>query len=416
MSVGTAHRDLGKVRSLSRYAKNGLDPRQVLPLCAAVGGRLSQLGILLVLASIPNTADRDAVIIGFAVISAAGMLTDSGAANYLLTRQRELIDRRIYLTSLLTQLGFAVVGGIVSLAYCSWLVETSATGVLIIALLSISQISDSVGRVARSYFLVIGQPLKFAAPEFMTMGGRLGGVAVFAMSPVAEAWVIPAVISTAVASWVSWTCYRRLPAAVIGSRPTVRRIVSFGLSGATSVLYSQAPLLVAPVVLSNQAAAYFAFVVRLVQPLEIVPATFSMQLLPRLGSPAWRRTSLTWRIWLAFLGMGAVAIGLLLCGVPILTTMFSAFNSDHRVILLLALGVLFKFGNYGLVAVLLSRQLSTIRTYCNLLVATVFVPMFIVGAAEFGLHGLALTMSVGEIFLTCALAVSLRLGLSRRYA
>lgn len=409
LTVNAPVQPLGKIRKVSRVATERIEPKQLLPLLGAVCARLSQLAVLFVLASISNSVERDSAVVGFAVVSAAGMLTDSGAANFLLTRAQGELDRSLYLTALLTQLTFAVSGGFFALGYAYFIVGVPPAVKWTILLLCLTQIADSVGRVARSYFLAIGKTVQFATPEFITAAARFGGVIGFILSPAAFAWVIPASVTIIVSVYVSRHCYVLIPSAggnSIGS--TVRRIVSYGVSGATSVLYSQAPLLIAPAVLNSGSAAYFAFVIRLVQPLEIVPATLSMQILPRLTSATTSRRKLFLHVWFGFSALGLAAFILLVCTIPWVVDVVSDFPSSITVVVLLASAAVFKYGNYGLVSEILSLEMTAARTYCNLLVAAVIVPACVVAAIAYGLNGLALTVAVGEAFLAVVLGLCLR--------
>jgi len=325
-----------------------------------------QLVVLLVIVRQTDGATESTLVAGFALLSSLAIFTDSGASSYMLSRPLVDIGRSLHARAVGLHLALAAAGSVVAVV-----VTLSAPGAsdapAVIGLflaLGTTQVSDSVMRTARAPQLVRGRDARFALPEIVLIGAKAPVVLLTVLTGDPRLLMLLCVASLAVSVPTFVTTHVKLPTDVAPPAHLTRRILEYGVSGSLSAFYSQAPLLIGTAVLGVSDVAPLALAYRLVQPLEIVPATFSQQLLPRVRRFRHRLVA----VWAAFVAAGAVlTIALVAAG----GWLAAAIDSTSFVTVLfvpIALTLVPKFGNYALVAI--SMGLGLVR---QRLIATVVV-------------------------------------------
>jgi hypothetical protein len=347
--------------------------------------RGSQLLVLALLAR--SEADiRSTLLTGFGLIAAFSMLSGEGAGLYMLGVDRNFLTRRVLARSLIVQ-AITISVGMTAGVVLALAVSGRATMivVLVFAALALTSVIDGLIRTAKAPLLVLGRDgvyglidlvLGTAKAVLLAVGLLQGSILVLLILP------LPGLVGLVVITrWV----VRRLP----GGRPApvglTREILAIGLAGALSAGYSQAPVLVGSVVLPLHSAALLAASTRIVQAMEFIPGTFSLQVMPRLRT--WRHS---WqRAYGAFLVLGAV-MALAALVFRHLLEAFAHVELDLMPVFgLLLVTFVLKSGNLFLTARLLVLWSPRVRMVVCALVDVVALGLTVVGSAVAGLPGVA---------------------------
>ncbi|NDK91672.1 hypothetical protein GYA93_19140 [Gordonia desulfuricans] len=373
------------------------------PTLSAILSRMSQFLILFSLTAISDANDRSSAVVAFGLISAVGIMADTGAANYLLTRTLDEATQKTFIRVVGVQAVSSLVGAVGCIAYASAVVHLSHTTISVIVALSCVQVFEAVGKAARAPYLVLHQPVRYVVPEVLIaiVKAFCAGYVLLVGASALPYWLL-AVFSAMVIGIVAIRTKKLLVSTgPERSRVTeLRDVLRFGLSGATSAVYSQVPLLIAPLVMPVGEAAIVAFVLRIIQPPEVVPATISAQLLPRLRDATSRTTILTWWGFLAIGLVTAVSIGSVSGWV---TEIF--FDSPVSLFVLIAflMSMVIKSGNYGLVAVVLALRRPNARSICNIGIGAIAVLGAWYGGTSAGARGIGVSMLLCEALLSACL-------------
>jgi len=377
----------------------------LVPVLAAGGSRVLQLVVLVVLVAQTDGAAESTLVAGLAILSAFAIFTDSGAGNFLLATPEAELGRALHARATLLHLVLATTGGVAALTLT--LVgddsDRGPTVVTILLGLALAQVADSITRTCRAPALVRGDDVAYALPEVVLLAAKLPVLGVVLLTSRPGLLVLLAVPSMVVCL-VTWSTARRRLAADLPLPPRVtRRILEFGVSGSLSALYSQAPLLVGTAVLGVTTIAPLALAYRVVQPIEIVPATFAQQLLPRIRTKNLRLLP----IWLGFAGSGVlVVVALVALSGPV----SAALGSSTFVTALfvpVALSLAPKFGNYALVAVTMGLGFVRRRLVATAVVGCVALVLTTTASALQDVTLLSWSALVSELLLLAVLGSSL---------
>lgn len=389
--------------AVRKFPRSGRIIRLSLPAVAAVSTRVVQLFILIVITQVTVGEERDVLVVGIALLSATAVLSDTGAGNYLLSRAAP-ISTNVFYQVLVCQLGFGLCGASVSLMITAGGITGSGGTIVHVVLIALacSQILDSVTRVARSPQLILGNYSGYACADFLLFALKLPAVALAYFTGTLEFLILVPVVSAIVLSASLYANAKSLPRANAADfTHTLRGLFQYGISGSASAFYSQAPMVVGAVILPMDIVAPIALAYRVVQPLEILPATASQQLIPRVG--AGNRTPLWY--WCRF-SIGGVLLGIVVLAVsPYIFESFFHEDIDITLLLLLILSVPVKFGNYALVAIVLARRRPEIRLLCSVVVGIIAVGSTALLGLVIGSNGLALASLISELLLASALGL-----------
>lgn len=335
---------------MSRYGKIA---QLSAPSVAAIFLRSIQLIVLMVLTTESPGETRASLVSAFGVVGSFGVMTDSGAANYLLASGATRLSRVMIHRALALHSSVASVGalGSVMFALIAFPGLWHPLPVAVVCALALTQALDSTVRVARTPLLLAGNDHRFALFDAILAAGKAPLIIV----SVAVGGVWPLIFMPVMSLVVLGIGVAQSNAIVANSVDRVlvryRSILLYGLNGAASALYSQSPLLISGAMLPVNATAMLTVCYRLVQPLEILPATLGQQAIPRLvGGRVSAR-----RLWVMFAGLGATAALALFIASPILGRMFSQSLWLSAIFLVIVLSVPLKFGNYALTAWMLAR-------------------------------------------------------------
>ena len=346
--------------------------------------RGSQLLILALLAR--SEADvRSTLLTGFGLLAAFGMLSDSGAALYVLGVDRSALTRSVLARSLVVQgitTGVGLTAGVVFALAVSGRAGTTAVAVL--AALALNLAIDSVTRTAKAPLLVLGRDGAYGLVDLAIGAAKVVVLAVGLLQGsllVLVALPLPGLLGLVlVTGWVA----KRLPG---GPAPVglTRQILAIGLAGALSAGYSQMPVLVGSVLLPLHAAALLAASTRIVQAMEFIPSTFSQQVMPRL-----RTWSHSWqRVYGSFLLLGA-AMALTAAVFRTLLEALAGVELDLLPVFgLLLVTFVLKSGNYFLIARLLVLWPKRLWVAINAVVNVIALGLAVVGCTAAALPGAA---------------------------
>ncbi|KTR51860.1 hypothetical protein NS359_08490 [Curtobacterium oceanosedimentum] len=332
--------------------------RLAAPVLAAGGTRLLQLFLLFVLIQLSSGTAQNTLVTGFALLSSFAIFTDSGGSNYLLQLDEGRLGRRVFARAMGLHVLLAVAGGAAASA-----ITLNARGashdaavVTVLLALAVAQTAESTMRTARAPSLHGGRDVAYALPDLVLIGlkGPLVLVAlVTGVLPVLAFVAIPSLVLGTVTYLINRRPLRR---DVPVQRKLTLTILEYGVSGSLSSFYSQAPLVLGTAVLGVSMMAPLALAFRIVQPLEILPATVSQQLIPRLR----RRRFAPVRVWAWFAMTGLVIAAVLaLLAVGFSDAVPASF--DLVVFLVILTSVPVKFGNYALVATAIGHGLVRSR-------------------------------------------------------
>lgn len=374
------------------------------PSAAAILLRLTQLLILACIGNLSQGSQELGLVASFGVIAAIAVLAESGAVNFLLSSNRAEITQATFLRVASLQLLVALASSALAIGYC--VVTFGAVigdAVWLIVALSFAQAVDSVLRVVRAPFLLIGADHWFAAAD-----GALAVIkCVVVVVAVLSRSLLPLLtlpIVSVVAAVIFWRAGRGL-FSVGPSRPGVwRKSLGFGVSGASSALYSQAPLLIGATFLPLTAVAALSVAYRIVQPAEIIPATFSQQATPRLRAGRLRVSQL----WGVFVGVGLLA-GVVLWGLrPVIELLLGVTINPTVIFLVVLLSLPLKFGNYALTAGLYAKQLVRSKLFVTLFVGLLAVIATLLLSINQDAVQVASVTVASELLLALGLSLALK--------
>lgn len=380
----------------------------------AVLVRAATLAQLLAAALFLAVDDYHVVAVALGVSAAAQVFTDSGAAAYLSvvdSSQESLGDEVRHLVTL--QVAVGCLAATLS-AFLILRIEDSGDLWVVLGLLAIPTTSavESVGRVCRVLWLRDGLHLHYAAPDAAYCAARLVPVACLAAGMGTPAF-IPGLALAVVVTLVVWSRTARRVQRESQQSPTGRRTsfrttagrsLSYGLPVVAAGLYSQAPVVITSAMSSLETAAAVAVATRLVQPLEMVAASYSQISLPRLSRSQMPRRG--------FLGTIAVQ-GLVLCAVGLLgASLFlhlSGAEADVWALTFLLLAVLpLKYLNYGLATVLMGLRRPLVRTLVSVTLGLICV-VTIVGVSDLPVIWIGSVVAINEVLLALGLAAAIRI-------
>lgn len=396
--MGARHRRPRIGRDVKRWARLGS------PLAASIALRISQLLVMIAAAQTFPAALRPSVLAAFGVIAAVAVFSDAGAATYLLTRAN--LTRATLAGALRVQALIGVIGIVAGVSYASLALPwpPGPLRVAIVGAIAVSQALDAQTRVARSASLHRGADARYALGDALlalTKSTVAVGMIAAALPllllvlPLLSAVVLVSVIAVARAS---------LPQGEDAVR--FGDVIDYGLSGAASGLYSQAPFMLAVALAPVEAVAALAVALRVIQPLEVVPAVVSQQMIPRVRT----RDLTATRPWVGFAAVGLVCgVVVVLCG-PLIEWLFRQPLSPTGLLVLLAATLPFKFGNYALAAFLLALGGVRRKTMLSLAVGVATAVGGVAVIEAVGVLGAPISM----IFAEAALALGLAHGVVRQ--
>lgn len=379
-------------------------PRQLrllLPTAAAILTRLIQFAVLVILAARgPADVQRDVLVAGFGVLGAFAILTDSGAANFLLST-KEPVSHKTFRRVLLQQLTLGLLGGALALGFVFLSTEGKVLTktILILTAIACSQVFEGTLRAIRAPLLVARRDERYASVDLFLFVMKLPIIlAALATGQIEWLLALPVVSLTVAIA----TIIQVGPLLVQHGRSPERltlKVLEFGVTGALSALYSQSPMLIGTLVLPIHQVAALSIVYRLVQPLEVVPGTLAQQLTPRVRT----RQNGPWSYWLIFGGLGLVAAACLTAFRPILEIILGGQFQPDTIFLIIAASMPFKWGNYSLVSYAMGMGLVRYRLLVTSIVGLVASMLCVILSQVGGAPALALVTILGEVMLTVGL-------------
>jgi hypothetical protein len=333
------------------------------------------------------------MIATFGVVAAVGVLSDSGAALYILNSTN--LSSKDFKKCLALQLSISLSASLIGTAYSFLALEwrDSFSVIALILSLFISQSADSLVRVARAVQLLRGSDLKYASGDALLAITKIAAAgAVAATSSLAFLALLP-VASSAIAAYFISKSLRGLES----SEPhaSIVDVLKFGLSGVFSGMYSQAPYLIAVAIIAPESVAELAIIIRTMQPLEIAPAVASQQLMPRVT----KRRLAPIPIWISFVAVGAGAGGAVVLARPIIERVFDTSLESQVAIYTLAIALAVKYGNYALTAFALALGGVTKKIYASAIAGLVAVLLSVALLPGVGAQGAATAMLLSEVVL-----------------
>ncbi|TFB65707.1 polysaccharide transporter [Cryobacterium sp. Hz9] len=366
-----------------------------MPMISTGFVRLLQLAILLILANVAVGADRNLLVAGFGLLSSFAMMTDSGAGNFLLSTPLAQISRTIYHKAVAFHLGLALLGSVLAIAFIAIPAGGDIPPAVLILLVgfAVTQTFDSTGRIIRAPLMVAKRDAVYAAPDVVLLVLKLPILAIALLQSNLTVLLLLPIPSLIVAVVTFISTNRNLTARGVDEHRTYRRILEFGTTGALSAFYSQSPLLIASMLLPLNQLATITIVYRIIQALDLVPGTLSLQLIPRIRG----RATGPWAYWTAFTLGGLVIAVIVIAAMPIIEALFMHDFTDVWVFVLVALSFAPKSGNYALVAYLMGS--GQIRTRLALTGAAAIVSLglsitFTLLSGASGLAAVTLTVEV----------------------
>jgi O-antigen/teichoic acid export membrane protein len=275
--------------------------------------------------------------------------------------------------------------------------------VLLLVALGVSQVLDSLTRTIRAPLLVGRRDASYAFPDL--------ALVVLKAVPLAIAVLVPEILVLLAFPLVSlvvtagtWATVRRGLATTADEPVRVfPQILEFGLSGSLSALYSQAPLVLGTAILGVDAIAPLALAYRVVQPLEVLPATLSQQLIPRIRAGGRPARAYWWRFALG----GLVLAGIIALLREPVERVFGGDAFDQGVFLVILLSVAPKFGNYALMAYAMGSGLVRVRLTATIITGVVAVALTLAVCLTAGPALLAGVTLASEVVLSVAIAALL---------
>jgi hypothetical protein len=376
----------------------------LLPTGAAGLTRVLQLVLLVALTHLSAGPDGNALVTGFALLSSFAIITDSGAANFLLSLPRQSLTRGVHARAVAFHAGLGTVGAAIAVLLTVAAASTaSRETVLLLVALGVSQVLDSLTRTIRAPLLVGRRDASYAFPDLALVVLKAVPLAIAVLVPELLVLLAFPLVSLVVTAG-TWVAVRRDLAST--SAEPVRvfpQILEFGLSGSLSALYSQAPLVLGTAILGVDAVTPLALAYRVVQPLEVVPATLSQQLIPRIRTAGRGARAYWWRFALG----GLVLAGIIALIREPVEQVFGGDAFDQVVFLVILLSVAPKFGNYALMAYAMGSGLIRVRLTATVVTGIVAVVLTLLACLTAGTVLLAGVTLVSELVLSAAIAALL---------
>ncbi|WP_233189114.1 lipopolysaccharide biosynthesis protein [Subtercola sp. Z020] len=368
--------------------------------------RVIQLIVLVVLLALSSGSEQSTLVAGFALLSSFAIFTDSGASSYLLSVPKHQLGRIVHgqatgVHILLSTLG-ALAAVAITLSSSGSAVTTAV--VLVLSGLGVSQICDSVTRTTRAPQLVHRRDAHYAVPDVALVLAKAPVLVLAVVFDRVELLALLAVPSLIIVL-VTYAANRRALEPVEAEPQRVfRSIAEFGLSGSLSALYSQAPLVIGTALLGVDAIAPLAVAYRVAQPLEVIPATISQQLIPRVRTLGHSFV----RYWLLFVGLGLACAAVLIVAQDLVRAVLGSEHFDSLVFVLIVLSMGPKFGNYALVAYSMGSGYIRQRLIATITVGIIAVTLTLVACLLFGNTALATVTLVSELTLAAVLSLLIR--------
>jgi len=367
---------------------------------------VSQLMILALLSR--SEADvRNILVTGFGLLGAFAMMSDSGAALYMLGIDRSALTRRLWERSLALQGITVSVGQTAAVGFALAVSRGADTiAVLVLAALALTTALDSMTRTAKTPLLVLGRDGAYGVHDLALGAAKVLLLAVGLLQGslfVLLALPLPSLVGLVV---ITGLVARRLP----GGRPApvglTREILMIGLAGMLSAGYSQMPVLVGSVVLPLDSAALLAASTRILQAVEFIPGTLWLQVMPRLRT--WRHP---WQqVYGAFLVLGMVLALTAYIFRPLLEAFAHVELDLVPVFGLLLVALVPKSGNYFLEARLIVLWSPHVRLLVCAVADVVALGLTVVGSTSAGLLGIAgAAVAIEATFAGLALATMHRI-------
>ena len=374
-----------------------------MPSISTAAGKISQL-LLLSAVSYVYLGERGAVmLVAYLLISSFVQLSDSGAIAYLLVNGRLASNAKAVFRVLIIQTVTVGAGLVVGLVCAVAFVGVRDPDLIVVLIaLSVVQLADGLSRIVRSVFLIRGEPMSFAVPEFVVAAVRTAMMiaAIFTTNSLflSLAW-IPSVIVLAY-SW--WSVSRHFTLEAADVHVPFKSVLLYGVSGSISSLYSQSPVMIASLLLAPAVAAPLAVAFRIAQSAEFVPSTFAQQVLPRIESSLGRSR----KRLLMFAGLGvAVAIGIWIFR-DLLAILIVFPEGTEFILLILILSLPFKFGNHFLISLTMAVKLLPQRTVLTTVLAVISVAASVLVCLLVGTAiGVGILTALVEVVLAVCLLV-----------
>ena len=367
--------------------------------------RLLQLAVLAVLTQFAPPESRDVLVAGFGLISSFAMLTDSGAGNFLLATPAGELVRPLFRRALAYHFVLSAAGGAVALAYLGYAAGAALEpgALVVLVALALSQTFDSTCRIVRTPMLTAKRDMSYSLPEMALFATKAPIVAVAAIASDVS-WLLLLPVPSLLVLSVTAIVARRY--VIAGERAPDRlflRIAEFGWTGTLSAAYSQAPLLVGTAILPLPALAALTIAFRVVQALDFLPGTVSLQLIPRVRD----RSTSPLAYWLAFALPGAVLVVAVIACLPLISAILGGDAVDPVVFALVALSFAPKSGNYAVVAYLMGMGRIRARLWVTTVVSLLAFVVSVGAAVTGGVLALAVVPVIIELVFAGACAIAL---------
>lgn len=361
----------------------GSGMRLIVPSIGTAALRLTQLVILVALSRLADAGERNVLVTAFGLLAAVGIISDSGAGNFILANDPKELTRTVFRRVLSVHMITTSLGVVAVLVAMLGLGDdrVSRGGIGVVVALSLTQTFDSLVRVCKAPLLLQGRDGAYGLIDIGSIAAKAPILAaVFLSGQLGWLWLLPLPSLVLIVGLLS-TLHPPTGAPDEPLPRLVRRILEIGASGSLTALYSQAPLIIGAATLSIANAATLAAATRIVQAMEFVPATLATQALPRLRRLP--RKVLPW--WACLVGLGSVMAVLLVAFRPLIERILHMDIEPTIVLIALASALTLKSGNYLLVAGLLARGLARVRLGISAIVGTIAI----VGCLVASTHGLA---------------------------
>lgn len=387
--------------------------RVLLPTMATGSLRVSQLLVLLAIVQTTTGRPQSVLVVGFGLLGAFSMLTDSGAGNFILsggveTRIRAVVRRAVGFHALTTA------GGMVAAAVLAAAADGPALASVwaVFAGLALTQLLDSVSRIVRSPVMAAGDDLAYSLPDLALVAVKVVLI-VLSLATGSAMWLSVLFLPSLLQVAASWSiCRRRLVESGTARPRLIRRIAEFGLTGGVSAFYAQAPLLVATMLWPPAVVAPISVAYRVVQAFDLLPATASLQLIPRVHAG---RLPLA-RTWLLFTG-ATVLLSAVIIGVkPVIDVLLHGVVPSPLLFATVALAFVPRSGNFVLNAFAMGGGRIRARTIATMVTAVVAVCLAVVATVVGGAELFGLVSFTAESFFAVLLVTLLRRGADTRPA
>jgi hypothetical protein len=371
------------------------------PAFSSVLARLAQLAILATLSHL-HLGGSSAAVAGFGLVTSFAILSDSGFGVYMLSTFSGAVPTMSYRRGLRYHAGLGITGAVAAVAG-TYAVNRSATSgevIVLVAALALTQVADSTSRTARMPYLALGRPVHFALAELGSTASKIPLIAVSIATGSPNALFGLPVVAMGVCAISIYTSRDHVSTkSIAGDKVGIRTLWPYTASTTVSALYSQAPIVIAGLILGSNGLARLTLVYRTVQPPEILASTVSQQITTGLRSASHARVT---TIWLAFGAGGAVVWGAIVGATPLIDSIYDVQHSLFLLLFTAGAGVPVKFGNYALVAALVAKGGIQRRLRASLLTGIVATALAGLAAFAAGAEGVLVAV-VGSELVLCAL-------------